>query len=291
MAPQYTDPRFHVIVVPWNKTEYLDSCLTAVLSQTLPPHALTVFDNAILGGVGEQVSRGFPQVRLMRSPLDLGFAAGNNRAASSVRDADFILLLDADAIPALDLLERLALAFAEHTRAGVLGVKMLDRDVETIRHLGINLSGNALPADVDRGQPDRGQFRGIQESPGVQTSAMAVRAELWQELGGLDESFEPPFFDGLDFCFRARRTGWHVAVACEATVTHFRPWAPRRSEPEKLELFFRSRARFMRKHYGLLDWLARYLPAELKWMMDVESRGMRALALRTLRQALRGKKG
>lgn len=291
MAPQYTDPRFHVIVVPASKTEYVEACLSAVLAQTLPPAVVTLFDNALVGGsVGDLVSRNFRQVRVMRSHINLGFAAGNNRAAASIRDADFILLLDPDAIPALDVLENLARAFAEHTRAGVLGCKMLDRDVETIRHLGIQLSGNALPSDIGRGEPDRGQFSGIREVAGVQTAAMAIRAELWRELGGLDESFEPPFFEGLDFCFRARKAGWRVAVATDATVTHFRPWAPRRyDDSEKLEMFFRSRARFMRKHYGPLDWLVRYLPAEGKWLADVESKGMRALALRMLARSFTGK--
>lgn len=292
MAPQYTNPRFHVIIVPWSRTEYFEACLSAVLGQSLPPSEVTVFDNALAGGgVGEIVSRNFRQVRLMRSPVDLGFAGGNNRAAAAVRDADFILLLDPDAIPALDVLESLARAFADHTRAGVLGCKMLDRDVETIRHMGIQLSGNALPEDIGRGQPDRGQFKGFEEVAGVQTSAMAIRAELWRELGGLDESFEPPFFEGLDFCFRARKAGWRVAVAAEATVTHFRPWTPRRYDvSDKLEMFYRSRARFMLKHYGLLDWVTRYLPAELKWLAKDESKGMRALALRMLGRALRGRK-
>jgi GT2 family glycosyltransferase len=284
MAPQYTDPRFHVIVVPWSKTDYLEACLAAVLGQTMPPAAVTLFDNALAGGgVCEQVARAFPQVRLMRSPIDLGFSGGNNRAAAAMRDADFILLLDPDTVPALDLIETLARAFAGETRAGVLGCKLLDRDVETIRHLGIELSGNAIPEDIDRGLPDRGQFTGIREVAGTATTAMAVRAELWRELGGLDESFEPPFFEGLDFCFRARQAGWRVAVACEATVTHFRPWAPRRYDSrERLEMFFRSRARFMRKHYGPLDWLTRYLPAELRWMTNVDSKGMRGLALKML---------
>ena len=87
MAPQYTNPRFHVIIVPWSRTEYFEACLSAVLGQSLPPSEVTVFDNALAGGgVGEIVSRNFRQVRLMRSPVDLGFAGGNNRAAAAVRE-------------------------------------------------------------------------------------------------------------------------------------------------------------------------------------------------------------
>lgn len=285
MPPSYLNPRFHVVIVLGKDAGWIESCLSAVLSQTLPPGQVTVFDNLATSGLAEWLPARFPQVRLMRSPRDLGFAAGANRAVASMREADFVTILDPDMVPALNVLERLAEAFAQHPRVGVFGCKVLDRDVETLHHAGLRLTANALPDDIGRGEPDRDQYQGVNEVPAVQTAAMALRAEVWPELNGFDEDLGPAYYEGIDFCFRAARAGWKVAVAGDATVTHFNPWAPRRRDPQGLELFFRSRARFLLKHYHARDWLTRYLPGELRWLADLESKGMRARALRTLGQA------
>ncbi len=250
-----------------------------------------MLDNASTDDGAERARWSFPRVRVLESRENLGFAGGNNRAAQAVQDADYLLLLNPDTEPAADLLERLAEAFKSDEKIGVLGCKVMETDGKTIQHVGVRLRGNGLPSHIGQGEPDRGQYCGVHDRASVLGAAMAVRTRAWRELGGLDERFWPAYYEETDFCFRARRAGWRVAVACEASVVHFDASADRRTDWGHLEMFFRGRARFLLKHYRPRDWLLRYLPDELRWLLYWGSKGMRRVALRTLWESGFGSRG
>jgi GT2 family glycosyltransferase len=73
---------------------------------------------------------------------------------------------------------------------------------------------------------------------------MLARAALWQELGGLDESY--PFgLEDVDFCLRARQRGWRVLCAGEHDSLHFESMTPGRAE-----LDVASRRLFMQRWRG-----------------------------------------
>ncbi|MCE5228028.1 glycosyltransferase family 2 protein, partial [bacterium] len=249
------------------------------------PWQITVIDNASTDDGADIVARRFPEVRLIRSDKNLGFAGGCNRGVQAARGADFVVLLNPDAILAMDALEKLAAAFATRSDIGVLGCKLLEPDVETIQHVGVRIAGNGLTSNLGQGETDRGQYRGIRDAVSISGAVLAVRSDVWCELGGFDEKFWPAYFEETDFCLRARAAHWGVAVACDAVATHFHASFERWHDPRFLELYFASRGRFLCKHYRGKDWLARYLPAELKWLFYFGSKGMRRMALRTLWKA------
>ncbi len=280
-------PRLHLVIVLYNSADWIEICLEAAAAQTLPPWQITVIDNNSTDGGADIVARRFPQARLIRSEKNLGFAGACNRAAQAARGADFVVLLNPDAILSFDALEKLAHAFSARPDIGVLGCKLLEPDVETIQHVGVRIADNALTVNEGQGEKDNGQFRGLRDATSVCGAVMAVRPEVWCELGGFDEGFWPAYFEETDFCLRARNAGWRVAVACDAVATHFHGTHDRWHDHRFLEMYFISRARFLRKHYRGRDWLVRYLPAELRWLTYWGSKGMRRMALRTLLQSKR----
>jgi len=93
----------------------------------------------------------------------------------------------------------------------------------------------------------------------VTGAGMAIRRQVWEVAGPLDEGF---FFyaQDLDFCLRARRAGWEVAVQPEFQVLHHHgatigqdPGASGRQQPELLWI---DLLRWARKHHGE-RWAAR----------------------------------
>ncbi len=290
MNPSPT-PRIHLIVVLYNSAPWIEICLEAARAQTLAPWQITVIDNASTDDGADIVARRFPEVRLIRSEKNLGFAGGCNRAAQAARGADHLVLLNPDAILAMDALEKLAAAFAARSDIGILGCKLLEPDVDTIQHIGVHIAGNGLTNNLGQGEPDRGQYRGVLRAVSISGAVLAVRSDVWCELGGFDENFWPAYFEETDLCLRARAAGWGVACACDAVATHFHASFERWHDPAFLELYFASRGRFLMKHYRGADWLVRYLPAELKWLFYFGSKGMRRMALRTLWRARKVRNG
>jgi hypothetical protein len=50
---------------------------------------------------------------------------------------------------------------------------------------------------------------------------MLVRTEVWHQLGGLDTQYSPAYYDDVDLCFRARKSGWLVRYAPLSCIVHF----------------------------------------------------------------------
>ena len=123
----------------------------------------------------------------------------------------------------------------------------------------------------------------------VQGAAFAVRRSLWERLGGLDERFYPAYFEEADFCKRAKDEGAEVGVVTSASLIHHQDPAGQVASARFLRMLFRGRARFLIKHYSPLDWLFKYLPAELRWLRSPDSRGYRKIALGTLWEVWTGR--
>jgi GT2 family glycosyltransferase len=88
-----------VIVLAYNDRKYLEACLSSLLDQDMPPDDYEVIyaDNASTDGSADFVEERFPRVRVLRFDRNLGFAAGNNRAATYARGR-YISFQNADTV-------------------------------------------------------------------------------------------------------------------------------------------------------------------------------------------------
>ena len=106
------EPRATVVVVNWNGAHLLPTCLEALRRQTVGDFQTWVVDNASSDGSRELLARDFPEVRVLANPDNRGFAGGNNTALRQVV-TPYAVLLNNDATPEPDWLERLLAPFDE----------------------------------------------------------------------------------------------------------------------------------------------------------------------------------
>jgi GT2 family glycosyltransferase len=97
--------------VNWNGGHMLPACLAALDRQTVRDFQVWVVDNASSDGSRELLARDFPTVRVFVNRDNRGFAGGNNTALREVT-TPFAVLLNNDATPDADWLERLLAPFA-----------------------------------------------------------------------------------------------------------------------------------------------------------------------------------
>ena len=93
--------RVVAVVVTWNRRELLQEALAALRTQTHPPSAIVVVDNASTDGTTELLTR-----------EHAGFAAGIERALTL--EPDLVWLLDDDTVPTAAAAERLVGAWASY---------------------------------------------------------------------------------------------------------------------------------------------------------------------------------
>ena len=156
-------------------------------------------------------------LQLIRSGEPLSFAKFNNLAAKQA-SGDWLLLLNDD----LELKPSFWQGMVEMAELDydVLGAKLLYPDGK-IQHYGKWFSLDWYPFHVLRHQPaDHPQSLRPRAFPDVTFACAMVRKSLWDELGGLDESYINGFEDD-DFCLKARDAGAAIGVHHLALATHW----------------------------------------------------------------------
>ena len=113
-----------VIVVAYNSGACLGRCVAALARQERCSFEAVIFDNASADGAVDQLGPLPPEFRVIRSPRNIGFAGGNNRAAAETQ-APWVATLNPDAFPEPDWLARLLAAAERNPDVDMFGSTQL----------------------------------------------------------------------------------------------------------------------------------------------------------------------
>ncbi|WP_419912498.1 glycosyltransferase family 2 protein [Candidatus Poriferisodalis sp.] len=177
----------------------------------------------------------------------------NNRGASLVRGADYLLFLTAGVVLTPDAVGVL-IDDAENAPGRVVGVagpKLLDADDGmTLRDLGgtADRLGVRIPA-ASQGEVDQAQHDEARDLFVAPTQAMLVRADVFAIVGGFD-----PHLDGdgaaVDLCWRIQLAGSRVRIVPAATGLVQSTPSASAFGPSARQHEHRARLRTMLKCYG-----------------------------------------
>lgn len=270
-------PPAAVYILNWNGRPYLAECLSALVAQTYRPFTVTLIDNGSTDGSLDFVRAHFPDVGILDNGRNLGFADGNN-AALRKATAEVVALLNPDVVASPDWLARLVEALAEE-RVGIAGSKLWYPGGQTLQHAGgIIRRPQAMPDHYGVRERDEGQHDARRDVDYVIGGAVAIRREVIERIGLLDEGFFL-YFEDADYCFRAREAGYRVVYAPAATAIHVESAVAVKGSFSYLVRFHAGRWRFLLKHFGAAELLTDTFPAETDWLERVDLAERRAAAL------------
>lgn len=235
--------RASVVIPVWNGASVIEACLHSVFANAEGRLAEVIcVDNASPDGAAALIAERFPQARLLRQPVNLGFAGGVN-AGLEAATGEALILLNQDCEVHPGWLTAWDQALAAAPGVGVLGATVLNA-AGAVDHTGARLDrprffGVHL-TDAPEAMPPREYVTG---------AAFLLRRAVWEAVGPFDEGFYPGYFEESDYCFRARRRGWETACALEARVAHRRSSTQWQREPLRTTVIqTRMRYRFVVKH-------------------------------------------
>src|SRR5262245_41087009 len=130
MAPESgasPEGRLAVVVVSYQVRDLLRACLRSVRAQGDVVSECWVFDNASSDGSADMVAAEFPEMKLVRSSENLGFARANNRVMRESQAGTFALV-NPDVELSPGALRLAAAELARWPRAGILGVSLANPD-------------------------------------------------------------------------------------------------------------------------------------------------------------------
>ncbi len=224
-ATEADGPSVTAVVVSFNARNVLRTCLSAIRGLT----TVIVVDNASTDGSADVV-REFPDVRLVALEENMGFGTAANIGLRASRSR-YVLLLNPDAWPLDDGVERLVRVAEETPRGALFGPRLVyasgRRQRSVIRHPGplALLGWIMLPHvgsrmyDAWRGDSRSDGVRPVRPPEFVQGAAVLIRREAVEELGGFDERFFM-FNEDVDLCFRLWQAGWQVVFVPSASFVH-----------------------------------------------------------------------
>jgi GT2 family glycosyltransferase len=236
-----------------------------------------IVDNSSTDETASALTREFPQIQLVRSETNLGFARAGNLGAKSAH-GEFLLLLNSDARPQPDALARAVEWMRGHPDCAVVGAQLLNRDgsrqnsIANFPTLATELLNKSLLRRLfPRRFPGKEHhFDGPVEVETVVGAFMLIRKKIWDKLGGLDERYFF-FFEETDFCLRVRGAGLRVMHLPDVRVWHDQGQTARQISGAARIEYWRSRYAYFAKNKPpltrpilaaglmtrlLLDWLA-----------------------------------
>lgn len=213
-----------VVVLSWNGRQDTMDCLSSLRELRYNNATIVVVDNGSSDGTSEAVASAHPEVHLLRSDKNVGFAAGNNLGLRQAFEigADYAFLLNNDTVADPDLLSRLVGEAQARSDAGALcPLVYYAHPPDMVWYAGARFDPGRGHNGRQTGyrSRDRGQYRGVREVERATGAAMLVPRPVLREVGLFDEELFLHVEDA-DWSLRARARGYRIYLVPEARLWH-----------------------------------------------------------------------
>lgn len=234
------------IILNWNEIDQTRRCVSSLLSQRCISCDVLVVDNHSKEDPTILLQEEFDKIHVIRNLKNLGVAAGRNVGIRYALDRgyEFVFLFDNDAFADPKMLMNLKEAAYRYPDTGIFGPKILRDDTPNIiwragctswkwtyLHAGSKILNRFLKIfnvsyptrlDTTRGedQMDRGQYDEEEITAFQIGCAQLIRADVFRNIGLLDEEYSPYGSEDIDFCARATKAKWLIRYIPKARCWH-----------------------------------------------------------------------
>lgn len=212
-----------ILILNWNGKNDTLECLASLQHIAYPNYRIILVDNGSTDGSVEAFEKEYPEITLIKTGANLGYAGGNNVGINYAleHDADYILLLNNDTIVDPDLLNHLVAADQALPDGSVLGPKIYYFDEpKSLWYAGAKWLPDKLHfIHLGSHEIDGPQFNDIRETDYITGCALFARADTFRSVGLLDEAFYLTY-EETDWCYRAKASGHQCYFVPEAKIWH-----------------------------------------------------------------------
>lgn len=253
--------RLSIVIVNWNTNRLLEACLESIYRHA-PEFGFEVIvvDNASDDFDAFALQTQFPNTTFIANDSNLGYAKGNNQGINR-SEGDFILLLNPDTEVKDDSLATLVEFMEDHHRAAAAGCRLVRPDGTVERSCRSFPSPGPVAFEflrLSRLFPRSRVFGAYRMTwfdynEEIQVdqpmgSCLILSRKAVKEIGLIDEDF-PIFFNEVDWCYRAKQSGWKIYFTPATEIIHHGGSSTKQIRREMRRESHRSLARFYRKHY------------------------------------------
>jgi GT2 family glycosyltransferase len=249
-----------VVILNWNGKNFLEEFLPILINNTSNADII-VADNQSIDDSVVFLENNFPETQIIINDKNGGFAKGYNDALKKIEGKyEYYVLINSDIEVVSNWLNPLVKLLDENPEiAGAQPKVRSFHRKEYFEHAGASggfMDKNYYPfcrgRIFDKVEKDLGQYDNAKEVFWTTGACMIVRSNVYHELGGLDEDFFA-HMEEIDFCWRAKKSGYSFYVQPNSTVYHVGGGTLNYESPRKTFLNFRNSLYTIHKnHEGFL---------------------------------------
>lgn len=260
--------KIFILILNFNDKKDTVECLRS-LKNIEASIKIVVIDNGSTDGSIEEINKYFPKVKIVDNKKNLGFAAGNNVGIRYAlkEGADKIIILNTDAF-----LTPFSFSYLLENVGDVVGpVLEFQREGKIVYDLGGHINwwlGRTTHEEVETKKdiahrnPDY-----------VSGAAMLIKRQVFERIGLLDDRYFL-YYEDADFCSRAKKSGFTIAIEPNAIIYHKLGASSGRHSTTTLYHNLRSNLLFInknliwwRKPIGWIYWLFLSIKVVINWLL------------------------
>ncbi len=251
---------YKISIITINYNGIKDTC---ELIQSLPFNdyqlEVIVVDNASSNDEASELSSIFPQIKVIRSDKNTGFAGGNNLGIQAA-SGDFLFFINNDTIlPPHTNLDAMVTRLRSDSSIGIICPKICYAwSNGLIQYAGYTALSNITIRNhaIGHGEEDHGQYNYAHPTPYAHGAAMMVKREAIEIAGKMPECYFL-YYEELDWSLIMRRAGFSIWYDPCCTVLHKESKSTGINSPAKAYYITRNRLLFVKRNvFGAIKYLS-----------------------------------
>lgn len=214
------NPLVSIISVNYNQAEVTCEMVASLRQVTYPNLEIIVVDNASPTDPS-LIEETYPEVKLIRSSSNLGYAGGNNLGVLQAK-GKYLLFLNNDTEVDPGFLEPLVQLFESNPKAGIASPKIIfygtDNLIQYAGSTGVN-PWTGRSKGIGSQERDNGQYNVSTTTALADGAAMMVPKKVIDQVGMMPELYFL-YYEELDWCEMIKRAGYTCHYVADATIYH-----------------------------------------------------------------------
>ncbi|RED97080.1 glycosyltransferase family 2 protein [Marinoscillum furvescens] len=253
-------PLVSISIVNYNTTDYTRKLLHSLRNITYSHIEIFVVDNASADSSCDDLKVEFPEIHLLKSPVNLGYAGANNLAIRQSK-GELVLIMNNDIEVQPGFMEPLVSTFLAYPKAGMASPRIqyagADKRIQYAGSPGIH-AWTGRGKKTGHMQKDRGQYSYFAPTKLVHGACMMVSRALIKEAGLYPEQYFL-YYEEHDWAMKARSKGFELYYVGTSCITHYASATAGANSPMKTYYMIRNRLLFLRRNHRGLSRLAALL--------------------------------
>jgi len=251
-------PLVSVITVNYNQSQVTFDLLESLRKISDPNIEIIVVDNASPNDDPDSIMSNYPEIILIKSTKNLGFAGGNNLGIEK-STGDYLLFINNDTEVTSGFLEPLVAFFRAHPDAGMVSPKIrYHHTPEMIQYAGYSELNLYTIRNFSIGykEIDNNQYDTDRKTAFGHGAAMMVPRKVIEKVGMMPDIYFL-YYEEIDWGWKIRRAGYQNYYVGNSLIFHKESVSTGKNSPLKTYYMARNRILFTRRNIkGLQKWIS-----------------------------------